>query len=156
MNLYNLSSVYNTAKELLEECKEYKEVQNLKTQINEELKRLKSLPFPANKETLMNFGFECRTGYEIKLEPPDLNESTEEWTHIIIHKSQPSFKLVWFSNSYEGLNIEFGEQRLSDHWSYDALGLGGNEEKAWEDALGEVIWNWEQKGNLSTDKYINT
>lgn len=157
MNLYDLNQQLNSAQLLLEECQEYKSVQSIKNQIKEELSRLKSFSFPSDKEALMDFGFECRTGYEIELDPPDLNEPTEEWTYIIIHKSQPKFKLVWFNNSYdEGLNIKFGEEIVSCDWSNYGLGLGSDEEKAWKNGLINLELRWKFKGNLSISEYVNT
>jgi hypothetical protein len=131
MNLFSLNTELNQAQLVLEKQEEYKTVQNLKSLIQKEIDELTSASPERQKEALKEFGFECRTGYTIELDPPNLNESLEDYTYCVIHNTQPSFKLICFSNTYdEGLNIQFEGDNSSCEWSYYAIGLGNSENKA--------------------------
>lgn len=155
MNLFALNTELNQAQLVLEEQEEYKTVQNLKSLIQKEIDELTSASPERHKEALKEFGFECRTGYTIELDPPNLNESLDGYTYCIIHNTQPSFKLICFSSNYdEGLNIQFEESDFSCEWSYHAVGLGSNEDKAWNDALWTLKFNWQESNSFLLNKYI--
>ena len=107
----------------------------------------------------MEFGFECRTNYEIEL---DLHlskfYSIKDFSYTIIHKNLPKFKLGQFTGStHYGFCVTFEESMESDdymfldHWTYYVLGKGSNEEDAWKDALHRIRYNWNEEGNLSID-----
>lgn len=97
----------------------------------------------------MEFGFECRTNYEIEL---DLHlskfYSIKDFSYTIIHKNVPEFKLGLFTGSNHcGFSVTFEESMESedfiflDHWTYYVLGKGSNEEDAWMDALHKIRYN---------------
>ena len=74
MSLFSLNTQLNQAELVLKELEEYKVVQNLKLLIQKEIDELTKASPDLQKEILKELGFECRTGYTIELDPPNLNE----------------------------------------------------------------------------------
>jgi hypothetical protein len=154
MNLFSLNTQLNQAQLVLEEQEEYKTVQNPKSLIQKEIDELTSALPELQKEALKELGFECRTGYTIELDPPNLNELLEDYTHCIILKNALPFKLIWFSGNHdEWLHIQFEGSNSSCEWSYCAIGLGSSEDKAWSEALWTLKFNWEESNSFLLNQY---
>jgi hypothetical protein len=100
---------FNKSRALLKRTSEYKtmkenesKLDNLNNQLDDLFYEQSKLESVINKQTLINLGFECRTGYKVNTK----YDNEYLYKFIIIHENAPQFNSITVGENKKDCNIE--------------------------------------------------
>ena len=137
LNIYQINELLKEAVSVLNDLPEYKKVEELKTLLNQKYEERKQLSEGELKEELIKLGFEVRTGHKIICDKW-VNVSNA-FDFIIVHKSQPEIELVRVNIDRSLIKVK--GNIWTESWKYYGIGVGKDENSAWQSAVLNYVWN---------------
>lgn len=137
LNIYQINELLKEAVSVLNDLPEYKKVEELKALLNQKYEERKQLSEGELKEELIKLGFEVKTGHKIICDKW-VNVSNA-FDFIIVHKSQPEIELVRVNIDRSLIKVK--GNIWTESWKYYGIGVGKDEESAWQSAVLNYAWN---------------